>query len=717
MNSYKSKRQLLAKLLALCMIFSMLPLSALALEEGAAPSIIVTDGQEASPAKVPYKDGAYCFSKDTGAIVVKPDATHAVRKAPALSVMMGEEDDLSSYFNLDDSTEGQVTLTYNQETVYNVTADVTISGLFGAKITAEIQGSLKAGQQLTANVTGGSSVAYQWQRSASSTADNFTDITETTANAQKYTLTSDDVGKYIQVVITDNSAEAVKDVKAVTAGAIGADDGKTALTGVSITGTLKVGQTLTASVTPAGATADYQWVMADDNSTASASDITGATGQTYVLGKDAAGKYIGVRATGTGNYDTEVRAELRGPVEAASATAPSFEATSKYWKQDDGSTVTFTVTNAAALSSEGTDVKVYTNKDCDAAAGNYEYSGGTLTFSSIINLTENATYYARAEGGGLVASTAVPLTIAPAPEEEEADFTDPSAGDIATAVGQNPEDYDEEVTVDVNETTGEAKVNAADLEAVVGADLELTFVATGAKVTFDKNAMEYIADQAESKDITVSIKSATDAPSAPLPAGETPGPSFEVDVLVDGQSILAEDKLDDEPMNITLQFYFSKPAGARMITVYYDDRQTLKPVGLGRSLVDPEFSQGWVSFDTGHLSTYHTATDAHEYQLVEASGTNVTVKEDTDDTRGVLTGELSLVRVVQRQIGNTFINEIQVSAAVRGPMGYGLLSDDDSAMADGTTYLVKGYFDTPQEYFAAEIEGMNLRYSAVPFTE
>lgn len=83
------------------------------------------------------------------------------------------------------------------------------------------------------------------------------------------------------------------------------------LTGVSISGTAEVGQRLTATVTPAGATASYQWIRVDGSTE---TNIPGATFPRYVLTTADAGKIIKVAATGTGSYSGTVVSEGTAPV-------------------------------------------------------------------------------------------------------------------------------------------------------------------------------------------------------------------------------------------------------------------------------------------------------------------------------------------------------------------------------------------------------------------
>jgi ABC-type transporter Mla MlaB component len=82
-----------------------------------------------------------------------------------------------------------------------------------------------------------------------------------------------------------------------------------------VEGVAKVGETLTAKVTPTGATVNYQWqASADDGTTWD--DIADATSKTYILSENEVGKLIRVKVTGTGNYTGTKTSEPVGPVTA-----------------------------------------------------------------------------------------------------------------------------------------------------------------------------------------------------------------------------------------------------------------------------------------------------------------------------------------------------------------------------------------------------------------
>ena len=88
----------------------------------------------------------------------------------------------------------------------------------------------------------------------------------------------------------------------------------------AITGAVNVGQVLTAGpLTPAGATAAYQW-QASDAEDGTYEDISGATSNTYTLTAAELGKWIKVTADGTDDYYGSVTSAAVGPVEVGVIT-------------------------------------------------------------------------------------------------------------------------------------------------------------------------------------------------------------------------------------------------------------------------------------------------------------------------------------------------------------------------------------------------------------
>jgi putative cell wall-binding protein len=85
------------------------------------------------------------------------------------------------------------------------------------------------------------------------------------------------------------------------------------ITSVAVTGTPQVDNVLTANVTPAEATVNYQWVVSIDNG-AHYTNISGATGKTYTPVAADETKKIAVKVTGTGDYVGTAMSAFVGPV-------------------------------------------------------------------------------------------------------------------------------------------------------------------------------------------------------------------------------------------------------------------------------------------------------------------------------------------------------------------------------------------------------------------
>ena len=152
---------------------------------------------------------------------------------------------------------------------------------------------------------------YQWVAN-----DGDTDADITGATGSTYTLMADDAGRTIKVeiTVTDDAGNETTLISAATDEVDFAVQQQRAsnspTTGQpTIIGTLRVGETLTADTTDI-ADADgltrvshrYQWVANDGDTNA---DITGATGSTYTLMADDAGKTIKVKVTVTDDAGNE----------------------------------------------------------------------------------------------------------------------------------------------------------------------------------------------------------------------------------------------------------------------------------------------------------------------------------------------------------------------------------------------------------------------------
>ena len=190
-----------------------------------------------------------------------------------------------------------------------------------------ITGVAQVGETLTAGISGISDddgldnaiFSYRWL------AD---DAEINGATASTYTLVADDAGKAIRVRVsfTDDAGNEEELTSAVT-GAVAAapPPPNSPATGLpTITGTAKVGETLTAGDTGISdgdglnnATFAYQWLAAD-------AEINGATASTYTVVAADAGKAIKVRVSFTddGGNDEELTSAATGAVAAAVVKPP-----------------------------------------------------------------------------------------------------------------------------------------------------------------------------------------------------------------------------------------------------------------------------------------------------------------------------------------------------------------------------------------------------------
>ncbi|MDD3199628.1 MAG: hypothetical protein PHN73_04895 [Eubacteriales bacterium] len=183
-----------------------------------------------------------------------------------------------------------------------------------------ISGTTTVGQTLSAGTLSpyNATVDYQWQRAMTS-GGSYSDIAN--ANAGTYTITTEDEGYYIRVVAIGTGAYTGTAISAYT-GPVSVTAAP--LTGIGvISGTAEVSKTLTAGpLTPAGATATYQWMKAD-TSDGTYEIIPGATGSTYTLTSAEKGQYIKAQAIASGAYSGTVTSAFKGPVAAAQITAIS----------------------------------------------------------------------------------------------------------------------------------------------------------------------------------------------------------------------------------------------------------------------------------------------------------------------------------------------------------------------------------------------------------
>ena len=173
-----------------------------------------------------------------------------------------------------------------------------------------ISGTAQVGETLTADTSGiadedgldNATFSYQWLSSRDTAIPGATGST--------YTLVSADLGKIIKVKVTFTDDEGNEESLTSAATAAVADGSNNPATGApTISGTMQVGQTLTASTSGiadddglTNVSYTYQWIANDGTSD---SDIQDATLSTYTLVSDDVGKTIKVKVSFSDDAENE----------------------------------------------------------------------------------------------------------------------------------------------------------------------------------------------------------------------------------------------------------------------------------------------------------------------------------------------------------------------------------------------------------------------------
>ena len=178
-------------------------------------------------------------------------------------------------------------------TVYSAaTTAVTVAPITGI---GSISGTAQVGETLTVGelTPSETTATYQWQI-GNSLNGKYKNIDGATSST--YVPVAGDAGKFIRVVATGTGGYSGTVTSAPTSAVT-----VIPVTGVEISGTAQVGQTLTASVSPSGATVKYQW-QSSSTLNGKYKNISRATSSTYVPVAGDAGKFIRVVVTATGSY-------------------------------------------------------------------------------------------------------------------------------------------------------------------------------------------------------------------------------------------------------------------------------------------------------------------------------------------------------------------------------------------------------------------------------
>ena len=225
----------------------------------------------------------------------------------------------------------QVTFTddaANEETLVSA-ATVAIAAMSSPNAGAPtIKGTAKVGETLTVDTTGmaqglvRATFSYQWISNDGSADTNIPNATNFA-----YILVASDEGRTIKVLVSFTNDQGNQESLTSDATTAVAARANSAATGApAITGTARVGETLTADTSGiadadglANVSYSYQWVSNDGTSD---TNITGATDSTYVLVADDEGKTIKVRVSFTddaNNKETLTSAATTAVAAAAEA--------------------------------------------------------------------------------------------------------------------------------------------------------------------------------------------------------------------------------------------------------------------------------------------------------------------------------------------------------------------------------------------------------------
>ena len=266
------------------------------------------------------------------------------------------------------------------------------------------------GDVMTATLNpAGASVIYAWKVGGYQVS-----------NAATYTVTANDVGKQIELIVTGTGVYSGTQSSGLTA-AVSASRAVADVTirndsNPTVGAAPSVGDTLTAVPSPAQATVTYQW-----NRDGVA--ISGATAASYTVAAEDAGHKLSVTVTGTGSYTgTDTSSETAVVVVKApelELTTPVFAAVEVGYERPDAQPLT--------IANSGTAAATITSVVCDdnrftITEGNKQIAASTTDTSWTIrpaaglgadtyNATVTVTY-----DGGKTATASVSFTVnAPAP--------------------------------------------------------------------------------------------------------------------------------------------------------------------------------------------------------------------------------------------------------------------------------------------------------------
>ena len=247
-------------------------------------------------------------------------------------------------------------------TIYSAVTSAVAPNTFVKSVTLSNNAPV-VGEKLTATVTpAAATVDYVWIINGKQVG----------INAAEYTVTLDDLGHKVQLVVT-GKGQYSGTANTVTTSEVKAS-GK--LQGVSIVNSRPgaaapmVGDVLSLVLSPESATATYQWKAGD-------ADISGATAATYTVDESVVGKTLTVTATGTANYT--------GSSVTSAATAAVEAKKTQY-------TVTVTGGLGGGNYVEGSTVTITANEPAEGQEfSQWKVTAGTVTLASATSATTTFT--------------------------------------------------------------------------------------------------------------------------------------------------------------------------------------------------------------------------------------------------------------------------------------------------------------------------------------
>ena len=221
-----------------------------------------------------------------------------------------------------DDASNQESLTSAATAAVTAKTNTPATGLPTITGTAQVDEALTASTSWITDADGIDSVSfsYQWIAGGSNIPG---------ATGSSYTLTASRQGQTIQVKVSfTDAADNEETLTSEATAAVAAKPNSPATGQPTISGTAQVGETLTADTSAIAdedglenASFSYQWIR---NEGSTDTDVSGATGQTYILGADDKGKTVKVQVSLTddeGNSETLTSASTAAVV--ASPNSPA----------------------------------------------------------------------------------------------------------------------------------------------------------------------------------------------------------------------------------------------------------------------------------------------------------------------------------------------------------------------------------------------------------